>query len=374
MSLGLLGVPVTGCTMLAESDTWLLLALASAILFVAAAFNAIKGRLRPDGSLLLTAHGLTVETGDRAIEIQREDILAGYELPDRRAILLQLTGGRELLAELANTTTPPERVLEHLGVSVQQRALTAPLRGQLGAFTIGLVTLVVSLFGTLIFFASLGHDAMGLTWPFSMLTSATIVTGVLVRFGWPKVIIGIDGVRVTGLWSRPFVPYSQIERVTPHAEGIQILRKNGSFLSLSTIGQSSDQITALTRRIEQGMQAHDAGSGKDVGQLARQGRPLPVWKENLRRIALAPAGFRDQALSRDDFEKLLLDARAPAEQRIGAALALRAVDPDAKTRIRIAASASANEALRSALEACSTEVDDVDDSILERATAERRPL
>jgi len=56
---------------------------------------------------------------------------------------------------------------------------------------------------------------------------------------------------------------------------------------------------------------------------------------------------------------------------VGAAIALRAVDPDASRRIRVATEASADERARGALEAASRgEVDE--DLLVEDAAAERR--
>ena len=53
-----------------------------------------------------------------------------------------------------------------------------------------------------------------------------------------------------------------------------------------------------------------------------------------------------------DLAHVIEDVSAPAERRIGAALALAALpgDPELKLRVRVAAQASANEPVRIALE------------------------
>jgi len=185
------------------------------------------------------------------------------------------------------------------------------------------------------------------------------------------VVIGVDGVRVTGRWLRPFVSYGEIRSVARDRTGVQLTRVDGTVLHLSTIAQSSYEVAALVRHIEEGMSAHRRGQGKDANVLARQGRPLAAWEADIRRFALTPAGFRDQALGSADFETLLADARAPADQRIGAALALRAIDPSAHGRIRIAADTSANQELQAALRACAQEEEPLDEEPLNRATLVR---
>jgi len=93
-----------------------------------------------------------------------------------------------------------------------------------------------------------------------------------------------------------------------------------------------------------------------------------VWRAEL--VALTDeqgdAAYRGIHLPRTTLEDVLDDGSAPAERRIGAALALRALDPSYATRVRLAAGSSANEHLRIALEKVAD--DDVDVGIVEDAS------
>lgn len=344
-------------------------AMTAVLLFAAAGVLAMRDRRRPGGTLTFGIDRVAVRSDGRYVAVDRVAVLAGYELPGKNAVVLQLREGKHITIELATPEATPEQILEHLGVDVRRRTVAAPMRGALGPFTQGLLSL---LGGYLLGFAGacvLGYPALASAC--GLLAGALAVVAVLSRFGWPKVVVGIDGVRVEGRWSRPFVPYSEIRDVSRDGDGMRLTLRNGAMLSLPMIGQSSDQLAALLRRIDQGRHAPETGQGRFANVLARQGRSPGEWHEDVRRMALSPPAFRDQAVATADLEAVLIDASAPAEQRIGAALALRAVDPSACVRIRVAAAALANPVLREALEDCAREDGALDEGLMYRATVPR---
>ena len=339
----------------------LAIVLSVVIAFVSGVRRA--GHVTLDDAGLLLGHG----TRAHAQRISRGEVRSGYEVASIGGVRLELTGGRALVLELEDKDVA-ERVLEHVGQSVRLRALDAPLRGEFGALTKGLVTLLCSSVASLALFGwFFGPLHMAATLSVSLVASVACTAFALRHFGWPKVFVGIDGVRVAGGFRSRFVPYSDIGPAHVMLNEIQLALRDGTLLHLQTVGQSHDQIAVLARRIEQGRAACGTGESKDLGALGRDGRTIRQWSHDVRRAAVASGGFREHALTRDDFEQLLLDARAPTDQRIGAALALRAVDPLARSRIRVAATASANERLRVALEACATEAEDIDEAALEGA-------
>jgi hypothetical protein len=259
-----------------------------------------------------------------------------------------------------------------------QRAIQAPLRGELGAFTKGLLTMFFSaLIGTGVLGARLGP--WGVLAGFVLASLATIF--VVSRFGAPRVVVGSDGVRVEGGFRRVFVPFSQVSGVRlvghwgnpPYADvaphtAVEVLRHGQPPLRLPTIAQTTDQVNALVKRIQDGMKAYaPAADDKLLGALERSGRPVARWREDLRKVALAGGGFRDQALGREDFERVLADASASPDRRVGAALALRALDEEAAPRIRLAAASAANEGVRVALEAAGAE--EIDEEALGESLA-----
>jgi len=350
---------------------WLPLGVMAALaIFFTLAVSYAYG-FRRAGTVTLDDTGMILRTGTKSREerVARREVTSGYTIPRTGEVKLELTGARGLRLELQEGDAG-ERLLERLGQSVRSRALAAPLRGELGALTKGLVALLVSSVASLALFGSFfGPQHLLVTLFVSLAASTTFTAFVLRRFGWPKVYVGIDGVRVAGGLRARFVPYVDIGPVHEMSGELQVALRDGTLLHLQTVGQSHDEIAALARRIEQGRAACLTGATNDLGALGRDGRSIHQWNVDVRRTAIASGGFREQALGREDYERLLLDARAPTDQRIGAALALRAVDPDAPARIRVAATASANEKLRVALEACARadEGEEVDHAALEGA-------
>ncbi|MDB4945241.1 MAG: hypothetical protein JWP97_4775 [Labilithrix sp.] len=382
LSAGLMLVPLTICALAGAASVWLAPAFLSVALIASATLVGLRERGRLGGALVLVPEGLVVQpVGSERLAVSRGEIRSGYEVPATRAVVLHLEGGRIVTAHLmSDEQVTPEQVLQHLGVDVGQRALTVALRGTVGPLVLGVLSaftgLAVGGFGIGLAFESLfgpdqARDAVVLA---TLALTAALVTVVLLAFGWPRAVIGSDGVRLLGRWRRPFVRYEEIAAVRAHDAGVELALTHGRSLQLLTIGQSRIQIDALAGRIAQGRALHEASESRDLASVARDGRPLAVWRADLQRLALAPPGFRDQALSQEDFVRLVLDARAPSDQRIGAALALRHGDPAARALVRVAANASASAELRDALLACAAEGEELDEPAVERGAPARRTL
>jgi hypothetical protein len=217
-----------------------------------------------------------------------------------------------------------------------------------GAFTIGFVALWPLLFAWLGVASALRHS-LGHYAELAALAMTVLSTALVVN------VAGVDLVPPAYPGGKP---------------SIRVLRRKGSPLALPTIAAPRDRVEGLSRRIDEAVRAHAGGGSRGLDALARGGRPASVWQIDVRRLALAPPTFRDQALGIDDYERVLGDAATPPDQRIGAALALRTIDPEqGPTRIRVAADASADDAMREALNAAAE--GEVDDSLLERAASRR---
>jgi hypothetical protein len=174
--------------------------------------------------------------------------------------------------------------------------------------------------------------------------------------------VGSDGVTVQRAVSEQFIPHASTAAVWAHGKQVFLREESGT---LTSVGGSLAQAgavdgahaapTALTavRRIEE---ARRARSGEQVpeqlaAQLDREEQGVESWRRELRDVMAPDAGYRSAALSPDDVEKVLADPYAPVDRRIGAAVALKAAGvPGAPERIRIAAGATSNDELRSALE------------------------
>jgi hypothetical protein len=369
----LVGAPVLGLAFGWVGATVAL--LASLASFVQAA--RVQSTRRDGGSAVLEPGALRITGGseeeDRVFPLS--SIVSGYQTGSDRTAVLHVTSGAQLVVRLESDE--PARILAHTGVSVAQRALTLPLRGQFGAFTMGFVAVWPLLFAWWAVAAALHRSLGGYVFLAAVVLTALSTALVVLRFGFPRVIVGTDGIRVLGGVFPRFVPYANIagvELVPPvyqHGKpSIRVVRRKGSPLELPTIAAPRDRVEGLARRIDEAARAHAGGGTRRLDALSRGGRPAAVWKQDVRRMALAPPTFRDQALGIDDYERVLADAATPPDQRIGAALALRAIDPaQGPTRIRVAADASADDALREALNAAAE--GEIDDALLERAASRR---
>jgi len=349
--------------------------LASLASFVQAA--RVQSTRRVGGNVVLDEGALRITGGNVQEDavFPLSSIVSGYQTRNDRTAVLHQKSGAQLVVHLEKDD--PARVLTHAGVGVTQRALTLPLRGQLGAFTIGFVAVWPLLFSWWAVAGALRPSLGGYGYLAALALTALSTALVVLRFGFPRVIVGTDGVRILGRLIPRFIPHENIagvELVPPvyqHGKpSIRLLRRRGSPIELPTIAAPRDRVEGLARRIDEAVRAHAAGGARGLDALARSGRSAAEWKGDVRRMALAPPTFRNQALGIDDYERVLTDAAAAPDQRIGAALAVRAIDPgEGPTRIRVAADASADEALRAALNAAAE--GEIDDALLERAASRR---
>jgi hypothetical protein len=346
--------------------------------------RSYASRRRRGGTLTLLPGGLRVRSDGMVSTWQKESIVGAYRLAGVNGAVLLLANGSELQVELEPTTKAVADVVEelllHVGMGPNQRAAVAPLHGTNGPFGKGALaftfTLAAWVVGFLLLGSRLGDDPhLGV----GLLAACAMSAFVVARFGYPRLVVGADGVRLEGGWRTRFIPYAEIasaaryrDRARRNVCGVRITRTDGEDVLLPLIGQSEDQKRALVERILAARSGYVAVDDARIAQaLDRGGRTIDAWKADLARAALSEGTFREQPLRRDDFERVLADPSAPLMRRVGAAIALRAVDPDASRRIRVATEASADERARGALEAASRgEVDE--DLLVEDAAAERR--
>jgi hypothetical protein len=322
-----------------------------------AAWSLSRQRWRNNGSVELTKEGATVTSPGMELEIARDHIEDGYETSDE-GVVVRLRNG----ATFEGNTHDSKQILAHLGLTLDQRALTAPLRGTFGSFTRGLLTF----FGTVI--ASTPIIALGREWIWLSYVIATLATILVVTKLKPKVVVGADGIRIVGVLSPKFIPYASIRSVK--REGVQgtwamtVITNDGSQL-LPVIGISKDQTDALVRRIEEGRARFADRTARSIDALDRNARPLAEWREGIK--AAMTGSFREAALGTNDLEDVLADPKAPLERRIGAALALRE-DASGRERIRVAAETTADPRVRVALENAAS--DELDEPALMRSIEE----
>jgi hypothetical protein len=204
--------------------------------------------------------------------------------------------------------------------SVAQRPYDAALVGGSLGWTIGLVVAHVGFFHAL----------------FSLLASP------------PSVIVGIDGIRIEGFFVR-FVAYSDMIRVTPSFRGFTIELRSGKCVHVRGLGICMERASALVRAIETRLSS-PAASSLELPRLEAGPDSVRSWREAVLRRA-STSDYRHATLSRESLARCLTEPGLDGDRRVAAALALSTFDEgDAKSRIRLAAGAVADEPTRALLE------------------------
>jgi hypothetical protein len=221
----------------------------------------------------------------------------------------------------------------------------------------------------------------GLRFPPEILPLLAIPVALL--FAVPsRIVVGIDGLLVTWLWQKRFIPMSDIRSVLPDRDRtIRILRNDGTEETLYTSGarkhrswsESAERHRdAVYARIHEALYAfrESAAVAEITGLLRRGERPVPAWVALLRQLRAKEGGYRDVAVRADDLWHVLEDPSAPA----GAAFILRhGLDNPGKARVRVAAEATASPKLRVALEAAFGTEDEAEaEEALSELAAEER--
>lgn len=186
-----------------------------------------------------------------------------------------------------------------------------------------------------------------------------------------RIRIGADGIEVDRGFQRSFIPIDTVTGVAdwrprrskePTASrgplrGIAIRRADGPPIYLPLKQDPGHLEDVKARILDAARLARERRTG-GLGALARAGRSLSVWQQDLEGLLSRDPGFRVAALSLDQAIQVLEDPTADVEQRLGAALAIRSTgDAPATERIRIAASASAMPGVRLALDKIADDAD-----------------
>ncbi len=182
----------------------------------------------------------------------------------------------------------------------------------------------------------------------------------------PEVTVGVDGMRVRGVWRTVFHPWSEVTGVEVKRGALVATLAGGGRVRLGSATGPNAQ--ALRERIGDARSAGSRASPQHEAATARGGRTVAAWRDAMGGL-LGTAGYRAEAVSADDLDGVMRGGTATAEQRAGAAMALMASDPARHaTGVRIAAEALADEPAREALEEIAR--GGGDDAVLER-TARR---
>lgn len=206
----------------------------------------------------------------------------------------------------------------------------------------------------------------------SIIGGATLITtGLLSVFRPPHVTVGADGLDLrVSVW-RYFIPYRSLASVRLADDHLLVFTyRDGRARTLyASVPRAESE--ALSLRVEEAMRIFAVrGSSGDAGVLDRAGRKMDPWRSVLRALLAGSRSYRESHLDRDALIRVLEDTDAPAERRIGAALALSETAGGPVERVRAAARICASEPLRVALERAAETT--LDDATVDAAVAHER--
>ncbi len=358
------------------------LLLLSGLCFLAlAALRLIPSFMRADVAVEADALVLRRENGVATRRIPFAEITQGHwEDPDRLILGLR---SREILVVRTRDEAAASRVLALAHLTPGERVLRAGLPTAASMFPFGsalasgglailfptLLALTLALGGSIQKFLHHprhpGEVALALALVASGVGAGFALLRLLRR---RELVVGTDGVVFRKAFGETRLRHADIRSVSKHPRGLQLeLTEGGARVFIPTIAALQGNLRyesavptleetgrdALVERIE-GTRRAERGAGipeASLDRLDRRGRSIPEWREDLRELARPGAGYRHTAMGPSDLGALIEDASAPAERRIAAAVILGTNDRDeARTRVRIAASATADDDLRAALE------------------------
>jgi hypothetical protein len=324
--------------------------------------------------------------GDGAyVRIKRHGIGAGD-------VVLQLRTadeGRKLLRVLGFDATQDATPLAIHGPSV------ANMKSRVRGTWLGGVTMFAGMISAMV----LAKAGLGPLAALAGLSGFLFHATMIVRlFRKAQVVVGADGVYVSWLWHKQFIPirdivraevvegdtwatmYPVLVRIHTHGEPIDLVATVGrttGFGIESFRNFAHMHAETVAERINEAVKGRGEGSSSALAWsddvLTRGERAIGEWVEALRGIRERIQTFRTAAGEGDVFGRLweiLEDVQAPAAKRAAAAVALSPhLDDQGRERLRIAAQATATPKLRIALEAAAEDDDERLLSTLEEVAA-----
>lgn len=195
------------------------------------------------------------------------------------------------------------------------------------------------------------------------------------------VIAGSDGLSIRQNNKGRFIAFSRITEASETPRGVLFSLAGGEQVEVTLVspelregGRGSPLSVALAEkrrahlkeRVRAEIAPREPEPFRAAALLERKGRSVRAWSSALDELLReAGGGYRKAMLSKDQVAQVLEDSKAPAELRIGAALALSPNDPLTAARLRVAIETCVNPAVRLALSQAS--YGELDDATLESA-------
>jgi len=308
---------------------------------------AVRMQKRP-GTLAVVDGALVIERQGSTERLEADDVSHATVVPGQ-GLLVEMADGRRLDAKIADSTQA-DALLAALQVGPDRRRFDAKLvpSALRWLFGLGLVFALLAL--GMAADQTMPRFASGLTF---LVGAVALIAGFVRATRPPTIEVGADGVRIRRRGKERFVPFGELSAAHTRGAGLLLERHDGSTEVVRVPSGNEERVRALEHRIRLGLasQAEEPDAGSRLALLERRGRDIETWRDDLRRLVDSDVGYRSLPLSRDDLIAILETPTTPIEQRVGAALALEALDgAEAKPRIRVAAERTAEAGARVALE------------------------
>lgn len=321
-----------------------------------AACFAIIGHAHFDAAqratLAVGAGGLSIAVDGTTRFVARDQVLLALVDPKGTLILecrhftLRVTPGGpsfDARREIAETIVralrlaPSQQSLRFTGSDSALRALLvfviAPVPAGMSA------ALVAALLGAFVS-ESMAHGAFLTLW----ITLTLIVANGL----WPDTVtLASDGIHFLGPLRDRFIPWSTVTDVSMR-DGVLVLEgARRRVFRVTTLRERPALWEGFVVAARALMAAARADAPPTPLRLRWDGGDVTAWRTRLSEVS----GYRDSAMDLPVLDAILCNGGSPPDARIGAALALVARDPAARTRVRLAAEVTADPFARAALHA-----------------------
>ena len=309
--------------------------------------------------------GLTIYTGPAVIELPRDALAEGVVRQSALSWQLRVTArdGVRYDVDTPDGDTA-QRWLAALGLDAGARAVRVvtnrPLAQGVFAYFVGgffampltgLTMLVTSLFGR--------QDSVGMSLAMTYLAMLPAYWFAARSVGHVDITIGADGLYAGRGWRRTFVPIYGVHSVEapPSSPETVALRLHSGEVRTYRMETRGDAL-AVVQRVRDVLALHQMGLPDAVQRaLSAQGPATPEAWRDVFVDAVRGATYRDVSLSLDDLTRVLSAPSATPAQRLGAAMAVRALDGASPvTRVRVAVELVADPAMQQALEAAAQAV------------------
>ncbi len=337
----------------------------SALVGVLASWRFEPFRRKYTGTLEADERGVLA---DGTVLAPRQDLVQGYVQPGTwgPVVRLQARGAAGVISVHSTGTDDAEALLRalHLDAGAARLTFWAP--------SLVLVSMLVQFVAIAAWMAT-GTLAAELRHP--LVIPIWIVLMMVLTLLPTRVITGADGVRVAWIGRGRFVPYGQVKDVLVEAWGLSLHLEDGRVVPIKFEPSSwwgrrnnwllralfQNQRAALEERVRQGLRAHvERRRDEDASALLLRGeRTREEWVASLRALGAGESGYRSASVPRDVLWRVAENASARPDERVAAAVALRAkLSEGERAKLAGLAEATAAPRVRLALEVAARGDDD----------------